>query len=123
LNEKLKFLKEWNLNRNEIATFYSENLSHKYILPKVNSGNYHVWHLYVIRTKKRNQLIDEGKKHNIEFGIHYPRPVHRQKAYSDLKVKKLVNSEKQANELLSLPMFPKMKKNEMQKVVSFLDNF
>ena len=123
LNEKLKFLKEWNINRNEIATFYSENLSPKYILPKVNSGNYHVWHLYVIRTKKRNQLIDEGKKHNIEFGIHYPRPVHRQKAYSDLKVKKLVNSEKQANELLSLPMFPMMKKNEMQKVVSFLNNF
>ena len=67
-----------------------------------------------------NCLIDEGKKHNIEFGIHYPRPVHRQKAYRDLKVKKLLNSEKQANELLSLPMFPMMKKNEMQKVVSFL---
>lgn len=123
LNEKLNFLQEWNINRNEIANFYTENLSNKYELPKVNLGNFHVWHLYVVRTKKRNQLIEEGKKHNIEFGIHYPRPVHKQKAYSDLRVKKLLNSEKQASELVSLPMFPKMKKNEIQKVVSFLNNF
>jgi dTDP-4-amino-4,6-dideoxygalactose transaminase len=123
LNEKLNFLQEWNINRNEIANFYTENLSNKYELPKVNLGNFHVWHLYVVRSKKRNQLIEEGKKHNIEFGIHYPRPVHKQKAYSDLRVKKLLNSEKQASELVSLPMFPKMKKNEIQKVVSFLNNF
>jgi dTDP-4-amino-4,6-dideoxygalactose transaminase len=123
LNVKLNFLQEWNINRNEIANFYTENLSNKYELPKVNLGNFHVWHLYVVRTKKRNQLIEEGKKHNIEFGIHYPRPVHKQKAYSDLRVKKLLNSEKQASELVSLPMFPKMKKNEIQKVVSFLNNF
>ena len=123
LNQKLKFLHDWNMNRNEIAKYYFENISEKYKLPVVNEGNFHVWHLYVIRTKNRNKLIEYGKKENIEFGIHYPRPVHKQKAYRDLNVKELVNSETQAKEIVSLPIFPKMKKDEMEKVVSFLDKF
>lgn len=123
LNNKLKFLHDWNINRNEIATYYFENISEKYKLPVVNEGNFHVWHLYVVRTKNRKKLIEAGKKENIEFGIHYPRPVHKQKAYRDLNVKELVNSETQAKEIVSLPIFPKMKKGEMEKVVSFLDKF
>ena len=79
LNEKLKFLDEWNINRNKIAKYYSENISEKYNLPQVKKGNFHVWHLYVIKTKNRNKLIEEAKKENIEFGIHYPRPVHNKK--------------------------------------------
>ena len=71
----------------------------------------------------RNKLIEEGKKQNIEFGIHYPRPIHKQKAYRDHDVKKLANSETFSKQLVSLPIFPKMKKIEMEKVVSFLDKF
>ena len=123
LNEKLKYLNEWNLERNYIAKYYSENISDKYILPEVRADNFHVWHLYVLRTKKRNKLIEEGKKYNIEFGIHYPKPVHKQKAYAHLNVSKLINSEKYSDELISLPIFPKMKSSEMQKVVSFLNSF
>ncbi len=123
LNEKLKYLHEWNLDRNKVAKFYQENLSEKYHLPSVNKGNFHVWHLYVVRTKNRNILIDEGKKQGIEFGIHYPKPIHKQKAYKEMNNKVLINSEKFASSLVSLPMFPKMKKYEMQKVVSFLNNF
>ena len=123
LNEKLKFLDEWNINRNKIAKYYSENISEKYKLPQVKKGNFHVWHLYVIRTKNRNKLIEEAKKENIEFGIHYPRPVHKQKAYKDLNVNELVNSETCSNEIISLPIFPKMKKEEIEKVISFLNQF
>ena len=68
-------------------------------------------------------LIEEGKKENIEFGIHYPRPVHKQKAYKDLNVKELVNSETNSKQIVSLPIFPKMKKEEIEKVISFLNQF
>ena len=114
---------EWNIDRNRVAKYYLENIPNKYILPMVNDGNFHVWHLFVVRTKNRNKLIEEGKKQNIEFGIHYPRPIHKQKAYRDHDVKKLVNSETFSKQLVSLPIFPKMKKIEMEKVVSFLDKF
>jgi len=123
LNEKLNFLHEWNIDRNRVAKYYLENIPNKYILPMVNDGNFHVWHLFVVRTKNRNKLIEEGKKQNIEFGIHYPRPIHKQKAYRDHDVEKLVNSETFSKQLVSLPIFPKMKKIEMEKVVSFLDKF
>ena len=66
---------------------------------------------------------DAAKKENIEFGIHYPRPVHKQKAYKDLNVNELINSETCSNEIISLPLFPKMKKEEIEKVISFLNQF
>ena len=65
LNEKLNFLHEWNIDRNRVAKYYLENIPNKYILPMVNDGNFHVWHLFVVRTKNRNKLIEEGKKQNI----------------------------------------------------------
>ena len=124
LNEKLKYLKNWNEQRNEVADYYINNLDIKYNLPSVIKNNYHVWHLFVIRVKNRNKLMDLGKENNIEFGIHYPKPIHRQKAYSNNKQyqTKITNVDKFSSQLLSLPIFPHMKKNEYKKVTDFLNN-
>lgn len=123
LNEKLKKLKGWNAQRNQIAEFYLENLDKKYHLPFPMNLNYHVWHLFVIRVSNRKKIIEIGKKNFIEFGIHYPKPIHRQKAFQDSKqfLTKIKNADKFSSKLLSLPIFPDMKLEEMKKVVGFFN--
>lgn len=123
LNEKLKKLKEWNAERNYIADYYLNNLDEKYHLPIPVKLNYHVWHLFVIRVAKRKKIIETGKKNLIEFGIHYPKPIHRQKAFQDSKqyLTKINNADNFSSKLLSLPIFPNMKMEEMKKVVRFLN--
>lgn len=123
LNEKLKKLKEWNAERNHIADYYLNNLDEKYHLPIPVKLNYHVWHLFVIRVAKRKKIIETGKKNLIEFGIHYPKPIHRQKAFQDSKqyLTKINNADNFSSKLLSLPIFPNMKMEEMKKVVRFLN--
>ena len=54
-------------------------------LPKTREGNYHVWHLFVIRIKNRNKILKDFDSHKVEFGIHYPVPIHRQNAYKEHK--------------------------------------
>jgi dTDP-4-amino-4,6-dideoxygalactose transaminase len=126
LSQKLKFLSDWNEDRNEIANIYSDRLSSykNIILPKVFNGNSHVWHLYVVRVKNRNTIIDQGKKNGVEFSIHYPLPIHKQKAYTNhFQSKKLIkNADTYSKNLLSLPIFPKMKKTEVEKVLQTLIN-
>lgn len=126
LSQKLKYLNEWNQERNEIANIYSERLSSykNIVTPKVFNKNKHVWHLYVVRVKNRNTIIEIGKKNGVEFSIHYPVPIHKQKAYKNhFQSKKLIkNSENYSKNLLSLPIFPKMKKTEVELVLKTLLN-
>ena len=122
LSKKLKKLSSWNEHRNFVAKKYSlelEDLS-GINLPKTLENNYHVWHLYVVRIKNRDIFIEEIKKKGIELGIHYPLPIHRQKAYKDHKQynKKIINADNHAKELVSLPIFPHMTEKEINYVIS-----
>ena len=127
LSEKIKKLDLWNKQRNIIAHKYLESLSevNSIVLPKVMNENYHVWHLFVIRTKKRNKILSEFETHKIEFGIHYPVPIHRQKAYKEHKQygSSITLADQYSSELLSLPIFPKMKDNEIERVISTVKQY
>ena len=123
---KLDHLKEWTEKRNEIAQFYSKNIKNKLIeIPEVRPGTEHVFHLFVIRTKKRAELKEYLIKNNIGFGVHYEFPIHLQDAYKFLNYKKgdLPESEKAADEVLSLPIFPELKKEELERVVDVINSF
>jgi|TARA_B110000027_G_scaffold114874_1_gene124732 dTDP-4-amino-4,6-dideoxygalactose transaminase len=115
LRSKLKFLDEDNKKRNIIAQIYNKELSSvpEIIIPKVLDKRTHVWHLYVIRTKKRS-LLQKKLNQKIETLIHYPVPPHLQKAYEKLNFKKnsFPISEKIHKTILSLPISPVMTKNE-----------
>ena len=89
------------------------------------AGNSHVWHLFVIRTKNRDKILNEFTSHKVEFGIHYPIPIHRQKAYKDHKQfnSKIKNADNYGDQLLSLPIFPHMKNDEINRVVSVLEKY
>jgi len=125
LNEKLNFIEDWNKERNEIANYYLNNLDRSFSLPKTYQKNYHVWHLFVVGSSKRDLIIKKGNENNIEFGIHYPRPIHRQKAYKHHRQynSRINNADKFSKLIFSLPIFPKITEKEKSKVVNFLNSF
>jgi dTDP-4-amino-4,6-dideoxygalactose transaminase len=121
LRVKLRKLNEWTRQRQQIAGRYHELLEGvgDLVLPKVTEGASHVYHLYVIRSgyrdKLRTYLADQG----IGTLIHYPVPPYRQEAYKDLNLSKndFPVSEKLAEEVVSLPLWPGMTK-EMTEIVA-----
>ena len=85
----------------------------------------HVYHLFVIRTKKRNALQVFLKEKGIETLIHYPVPIHLQKAYTELGYRRgdLPVTEKYAHEILSLPFYPELTTEEMREVQEQVKTF
>ena len=121
LRVKLKHLDTWNEKRRKLAKFYNENLKNV-ITPIEKSYAKHVYHLYVIRTKKRDELQKYLKENGIGTLIHYPIPIHKQKAYSEIKDNFPI-SEKYANEILSLPMYPELKEEQVLEVSKKINSF
>lgn len=128
LNIKLKHLDKWNRQRREIARIYSEGLkSLKGIveIPKEDKNKEHIYHLYVIRTEKREELQNFLKEKGIDTGIHYPIPIHLQEAFRHLSYKEgdFPRTENYARQILSLPIFPGMTDEEAKNVVSEIKSF
>lgn len=123
---KLRQLKKWNIGRRKIANIYNHALKNLPIkLPYPADWAEAVYHLYVIRTDKRNELKDYLKKQGIESGIHYPIPLHLQPAYKYLGYKKgdFMMSEQAAQEILSLPLYPELNKQQIEFIANSLKKF
>jgi dTDP-4-amino-4,6-dideoxygalactose transaminase len=126
LRVKLKYLDPWNEARREKARAYTALLESAPILkPYEKEPAHHVYHLYVIRTKHRNSLQKFLKERGIGTLIHYPIPIHLQKAYRDLGHRKghLPFTEQLSQEVLSLPFFPEMEDSEMEGVAEGVRSF
>lgn len=127
LSVKLKKLDEWNKKRNQIANLYRKFLSDTPVIlpPEIPNGYVTNYHLFVIRTKKRDKLFEFLRKNNIFCGIHYPIPVHLQKAMKVLGYKKgnFPVTEKYAKEILSLPMHPHLTEKEVRFICSIIKKF
>jgi dTDP-4-amino-4,6-dideoxygalactose transaminase len=121
LSNKLNFIDEVNEERNFIANRYMEGLqdNKNIVLPKIYENNYHVWHLFVLRVKNRNMFIDEANKNGVQTLIHYPIPIHKQKAMQAFYVKNkiLQNVERFSKKIVSIPMFPYMSNKEIEHVI------
>ena len=126
---KLKYLDHWNNKRAEIARYYFKNLNpgknKNFILPYEAKGNKHAWHLFVIRTKKRNQLKNYLEKHQIGSLIHYPFPVYRQKAFKYLNHSPgdFPITDKLAREILSIPINPYLSRKKIKYVCQIINQF
>lgn len=126
LGVKLNYLDKWTNMRRKNAKIYNDLFSSsKVIIPHEAEYSRHVYHLYVIRCKNRDALREFLKKEGIDTGIHYPLPLHLQPALSDLKYKKgdFPVTEKVADEILSLPMFPELTQEQIQFVVDKMKEF
>jgi len=126
LRVKLKHLDQWNEERRKKAKIYTERLAPLGIVcPSERLGVKHVYHLYVIRTKERDALQGFLKKKGIQTLIHYPVPIHLQKAYEDLGYRQgdLPLTEQCSLEILSLPFFPELKEYEIEEVTESIRSF
>lgn len=120
LNIKLKYLQEWTSKRNEIALRYQNSLNEieQLQLPYIREDSTSSFHLYVAHTEKRNELMNHLKEKGIAAGLHYPIPIHLQKAYKHLGYKKgdFPFAEKNAEQCLSLPMYPELSEDQVNFV-------
>jgi dTDP-4-amino-4,6-dideoxygalactose transaminase len=123
LRVKLAVLDAWNTKRYEIANQYSRLLlSTNIVLPVVPEYAAPVWHLYVIRSKQRDDLKANLEHYGISTIIHYPIPPHRQACYQGFRTENLPIAEMLAEEVLSLPMSPAMAENEVELVANIIEN-
>ena len=119
LRVKLRHLEQWNQLRASAASMYGVALAGADVmLPKIAPWGTHVFHLYVIRTKDRAGLMKKLDAANSQHGIHYPIPIHRQGAMADLGygVGSFPVAEEVAPEILSLPMFPELRQEQVRRV-------
>lgn len=127
LSVKLKHLNKWTAQRQEIAAYYSEFLSgcKDLILPKTHPEATHVYHLYVVRCIRRDELQAFLKEKGIGTLIHYPIPPHLQKAYEHLGYKNgdFPIAEELAKTSLSLPIWPGMDSTQVNYISDQIKSF
>jgi dTDP-4-amino-4,6-dideoxygalactose transaminase len=126
LRVKLKFLDQWNEERRRKAKTYTGKLARLGVVcPSEKKGVQHVYHLYAIKTRKRESLQAFLKKRKIETLIHYPIPIPLQKAYRELGYRRrdLPLTNLWSRKILSLPFFPEMKEYEMEEVAEGIRSF
>jgi dTDP-3-amino-3,4,6-trideoxy-alpha-D-glucose transaminase len=119
LSAKLPYLDGWNARRRELAARYDVGLRGTGLdLPESAPGRRHAFHLYVVRSRERDVLRAELAARGVETLVHYPKPVHRVPAYTELAHARLTRSERVADEILSLPLFPELTDDEVDHVVA-----
>lgn len=124
LDTKLKYLDEDNLRRREVAKYYIENIKNpEIILPKVKDWDSHVFHIFSVRCKHRDELQKYLTENGVQTVIHYPIPPHKQECYKEWNNLSFPITEKIHAEELSLPIGPVMKKNEIMDLVAIINNY
>lgn len=125
LEVKLKYLAAWNARRKKIAEQYMRALEGTGDIRFIQSNYQSTHHLFVIRTKQRDDLQTHLAKHGIQTAIHYPTPIHLTKSFKYLGYKKgdFPVSEALSDEVLSLPLFPELTQNEQETVILYIKNF
>ena len=124
LNIKLPTLDADNEIRRTIAKKYISKINNdKITLPYYDGSKNHVFHLFVIRVKNRNTLVDHLDRNGIGHLIHYPIPPHKQQALSEFSHLSFPNAEKIHNEIISIPMSPVMIEEEVERVISVLNSY
>jgi dTDP-4-amino-4,6-dideoxygalactose transaminase len=124
---KLPHLDAWNAQRRELAARYEAGLANigDIRLPPVPAGSEPVWHLYVLRTARRDELAAHLRSQGIGVGLHYPQPPHLSPAYAELGfgAGAFPLTEALSRELLSLPLFPGMTDEQLDTVVAAVTRF
>jgi dTDP-4-amino-4,6-dideoxygalactose transaminase len=121
LGAKLPRLEEWTEARRSHARAYNELLAGADVVMPYEAPNVrHVYHLYVIRVPRRDAMLAHLKSKGIDAGIHYPLPVHRQAAYLNQGYGEisLPVTEQVADEIISLPMYPELTREQIEYVAS-----
>ena len=121
LRVKLRYLDKWNARRRSLVECYRQRLARTEVsLPTTFDGFESVYHLFVIRTPRRDMLQAGLKEAGVETLIHYPIPPHRQGAYAPMQGITLPVAQRLAREVLSLPMGPHLSSGEVEEVAHYV---
>ena len=126
LRVKLRHLEDWIEARRQHAEQYQRLLgASQLILPVELSGNRHVYYVYVVRSKQRDKLQKYLLDKDIHSAVHYPHPVHLEGAFQELGYSEgdFPVAEQAANEVLSLPMYPELSEDQIEKIVEAVHAF
>ena len=126
LRVRLKHLPELEAEKRNICTRYLKELnSEALLLPRIREGATHIWHQFVIRCERREELIAYLNERGIGTIIHYPIPPHLSEAYQYLDIKEgcLPITEKYAKTVLSLPLYNGMTDEEQSYVIDAINRF
>lgn len=128
LSVKLKYLSKWNKRRNAIAklyNYYLKKIGENIVTPSLANKAYSVYHIYLIQVKNRDKLLQFLNNQGITCLIHYPIPIHLQNAYKYLgyKIGDFPHSEKLAERIISLPMYPELSDQEIKRICQVIKNF
>ncbi|WP_221566984.1 DegT/DnrJ/EryC1/StrS aminotransferase family protein [Alkalihalobacillus sp. TS-13] len=129
LNVKFPHLDEWSSLRKKHAETYTkllkENVGEKVVTPFIEEHNNHIFHQYTTRVENRDDLQKFLKENGVSSMIYYPKALHLQPVFSELGYKEgdLPETEKACDEVLSLPMFPELKKEQQEYVVETIAKF
>lgn len=126
LRVKLPYLEQWVQKRRQLAQLYNSLLANQpVVLPIESKSSQSSYHLYVIRTRERDQLKQYLEDNGVLCGIHYPTPIHLQPCMKELGYKKgdFPVSEDGAREVLSLPLYPELKAGEVGFVARTIRSF
>ncbi|WP_303208398.1 DegT/DnrJ/EryC1/StrS family aminotransferase [Bacteroides oleiciplenus] len=124
LDVKLKYLDEDVALRKQIAKYYIDNIKNPEIItPTVRNWDAHVFHIFTIRCKHRNELQMFLADNGVQTIIHYPTPPHKQECYKEWNNLSFPITERIHNEELSLPISPMIKIEEVRKVVDILNEW
>lgn len=123
---KLRYLDRWNAQRRAAASAYTQLLADSdFILPAINADVEHVFHLYVVQHERRDELLAHMKQQGIFCGIHYPKPLNQATPFlaSRTVPAGVPTSTELANRIMSLPMYPEITDDELERVAESARSF
>ncbi len=124
LRAKLPSLNDDNSRRVAVAAQYAAALADSPLqLPCVRAGASHVWHLYVVAHAERELLREHLAARGIAAGVHYPRPAHRHPAWANARTNELPHTDRAANEVLSLPIYPELSQHDLDIVIAAVRSY
>jgi dTDP-4-amino-4,6-dideoxygalactose transaminase len=125
LNTKLKIIDKLNKSRIKIAENYKKFINNKkVIVPYQGKNNYHVYNQFTLRVKKRLNFVSHLEKNNIPYGIYYPIPIYKQKAFKKYNYKyDLSNTNKITKECISIPIYPELDKKSLKRIIEVINKY
>lgn len=125
LSVKLVYLDSWNSKRNLVAEIYKKYLNSKIKTQQIIDGGYSCFHIFVIEVERRDDLMAYLKENGVQTLIHYPMPIHLQECYKDLgyKIGDFPVAEWASKRLVSLPIYPELKEEEILYVCNLINDF
>lgn len=123
LRIKLKEIDKWNSKRREIVKIYNDALQNSdYVTPFCREDVEHVYHMYILQSEKREEVIAKLKKAGVATGVYYPIPLHLQKVYKDLGYKEgdMPVAEYLSHRTFAIPVYPELTKEQVDYILSHL---